>query len=118
MLTVPFGMWHGSPGHNLDLTNIVSVKVLLDRPGRSHNFLVDNIRAVCFDRGAMQKIFADPFFKQLKPVFGRGVNLGNALEVAQGRRLGGGAQGILFRQDRRGRIRFGPHSGALVNACR
>ena len=29
----------------------------------------------------MQKIFADPFFKQLKPVFGRGVNLGNALEA-------------------------------------
>ena len=81
VLTVPFGMWHGSPGHNLDLANIVSVKVLLDRPGRSHSFLVDNIRAVCFDRGQMQKIFADPFFKQLKPVFGRGVNLGNALEA-------------------------------------
>ncbi len=27
------------------------------------------------------KISADPFFQQLKPVFGRGVNLGNALEA-------------------------------------
>jgi aryl-phospho-beta-D-glucosidase BglC (GH1 family) len=81
VLNVPFGMWHGSSGHNLDLTNIVSLKVLLDRPGRSHRFQVDNIRAVCFDRADMQKIFADPFFKQLKPAFGRGVNLGNALEA-------------------------------------
>ncbi|MGA2061883.1 MAG: glycoside hydrolase family 5 protein [Thermoguttaceae bacterium] len=81
VLVVPFGMWHGTSGHNLDLKNIVSVKVLLDKPGRSHRFLVDNIRAVCFDRGEMQKIFADPFFKQLKPVFGRGINLGNALEA-------------------------------------
>jgi aryl-phospho-beta-D-glucosidase BglC (GH1 family) len=81
VLVVPFGIWHGSSGHVLDLKNIVSVKVMLDRPGRSHRFLVDNIRAVCFDRGEMQKIFADPFFKQLKPAFGRGVNLGNALEA-------------------------------------
>ena len=81
VLTVPFGMWHGNPGHQLDLKNIVSVKVLLDKPGRSHRFLVDNIRAVSFaDRSKMQKIFADPFFQQLKPAFGRGVNLGNALE--------------------------------------
>jgi aryl-phospho-beta-D-glucosidase BglC (GH1 family) len=81
VLVVPFGMWHGTSGHDLDLKNIVSIKVMLDKPGRSHRFLVDNIRAVCFDRSEMPKIFADPFFKQLKPVFGRGVNLGNALEA-------------------------------------
>jgi endoglucanase len=81
VLVVPFGMWHGTSGHPLDLKNIVSVKVLLDKPGRSHRFLVDNIRAVRFDRSEMQKIFTDPFFKQLKPAFGRGVNLGNALEA-------------------------------------
>jgi endoglucanase len=28
-----------------------------------------------------QKILADPFFKELKPKFGRGINLGNALEA-------------------------------------
>jgi len=33
------------------------------------------------DRGEIEKIFADPFYRQLKPVFGRGVNLGNALEA-------------------------------------
>ena len=48
VLVVPFGMWHGTSGHALDLKNIVSVKVLLDKPGRSHRFLVDNIRAVRF----------------------------------------------------------------------
>jgi endoglucanase len=81
VLVVPFGMWHGTPGHPLDLKNIVSVKVMLDRAGRSHTFLVDNIRAVNFDdRSEMEKILADPFFKQMKPIFGRGVNLGNALE--------------------------------------
>ena len=29
----------------------------------------------------LDKVFADPFFQQLEPVFGRGVNLGNALEA-------------------------------------
>jgi aryl-phospho-beta-D-glucosidase BglC (GH1 family) len=81
VLVVPFGIWFGSPGSVLDLKNIVSVRVMLDRAGRSHRFMVDNIRAVSFDdRSEMQKIFADPFFKELKPAFGRGVNLGNALE--------------------------------------
>jgi endoglucanase len=31
--------------------------------------------------GEMQKIYDDPFFQQLKPAFGRGINLGNALEA-------------------------------------
>ena len=97
VLAVPFGMWHGSSGHPLDLKNIVSVNVLLDRPGRSHRFQVDNIRAVSFeDRSAMDKIFADPFFKQLKPVFGRGVNLGQCPGSAQGRRMGRGAEGRIL----------------------
>ena len=80
-LVVPFGSWHGSPGHPLDLANIVSVQVLLDRAGRSHTFLVDNIRAVCFDPGEAATAMAEPFFKQLALPFGRGVNLGNALEA-------------------------------------
>jgi endoglucanase len=64
-LTVPFGTWHGETGHPIDQSNVVSVMVMLDRPGRSHRFVVDNI----------------PFYRQLKPAFGRGVNLGNALEA-------------------------------------
>ncbi len=118
VLVVPFGMWHGTSGHNLDLKNIVSVKVLLDRPGRSHRFLVDNIRAVCFDRGEMQKIFADPFFKQLKPVFGRGVNLGNALEAPKEGDWGVVLKEEYFAKDRGRRVRFGPHSSPLVGPCR
>ena len=43
--------------------------------------MVGNIRAAHFDRADMKAVFADPFFRQLKPVFGRGVNLGNALEA-------------------------------------
>ena len=96
VLVVPFGMWHGSPNHPLDLKNVVSLKVLLDRPGRAHRFLVGNIRAVCFDGSHMQEIFARPFFKALKPGLGRGVNLGNALGGAEGRRLGRRAQGGIL----------------------
>jgi aryl-phospho-beta-D-glucosidase BglC (GH1 family) len=81
VLVVPFGMWHGASGHPLDLKQIVSVHVLLDRPGRSHRFEVDNIRAVAVERVQLDNIMADPFFQQLKPVLGRGVNLGNALEA-------------------------------------
>jgi endoglucanase len=80
-LTVPFGNWHGEAGHPLDQSNVISVMVMLDRPGRSHCFVVDNIRAVPFDDRRMDEIAVDPFFQQLKPVFGRGVNLGNALEA-------------------------------------
>jgi len=80
-LVVPFGMWHGNPGHPIDQANVVSFFVLLDRPGRSHRFLVDNLRAVCVDRSHMDAVLADPFFRQLDPVFRRGVNLGNALEA-------------------------------------
>jgi endoglucanase len=80
-LTVPFGTWHGETGHPIDQSNVVSVMVLLDRPGRSHRFVVDNIRAVPFDQSHMVDVFGDPFYQQLKPVYGRGVNLGNALEA-------------------------------------
>ncbi|HET6884209.1 MAG TPA: glycoside hydrolase family 5 protein [Pirellulales bacterium] len=79
-LVVPFGMWHGDPDHPIDQSNVVSLQVLLDRPSRTHHFLVDAIRAVKLD--AADEDWADePFFKKLTPVFGRGMNLGNALEA-------------------------------------
>ncbi|OYV82824.1 MAG: hypothetical protein B7Z73_16770, partial [Planctomycetia bacterium 21-64-5] len=79
-VVVPFGVWHGDPGHPLDLKNIVSFEVLLDRPGRAHHFFVETVRAVRFDAQS-QEYERDPFYAQLKPVFGRGINLGNALEA-------------------------------------
>ncbi len=79
-VTVPFGMWHGNAGHDLDLKNIVSVQVLLDKPGKSHRFLVHAIRAVQLTAD-MSAVAADPFFKQMRAAYGRGVNLGNALDA-------------------------------------
>jgi len=93
VLVVPFGMWHGSSGHTLDLKKIVSVHVLLDRPGRSHRFEVDNIRAVVAERIQLEDLLADPFFQQLQPVLGRGVNLGNSLEAPQE-----GAWGVTLKE--------------------
>ena len=80
-LTVPFGVWHGDMGHPLDLSNIVSLEVLLDKPGRSHTFIVGDIRAIRFDESRLQQKMADPFFEKMTARFGRGVNLGNALEA-------------------------------------
>ena len=80
-VTVPFGNWHGSSGHDLDLKRIVSLSVLLDRPGKAHTFLVGNLRAVRFDSPGLDSVRGDPFFKQLKAGLGRGVNLGNALDA-------------------------------------
>ncbi len=80
-LTVPFGVWHGDTGHPLDLSNIVSLEVLLDRPGRSHTFIIGDIRAIRFDASRLEETMADPYFKQMTARFGRGVNLGNALEA-------------------------------------
>jgi endoglucanase len=76
---VPFGVWHGDPNHPIDTSNIVSLEVLLDRPGRAHQFQVDAIRAVQFS--GRQEYRDEAFFKSLKPAFGRGMNLGNALEA-------------------------------------
>lgn len=80
-LVVPYGMWHGSSDRQIDWSNIVSMQVLLDKPKRSHTFTVDNIRAVKIDRMTLEEAIADPFFKELKAGYGRGVNLGNALDA-------------------------------------
>ena len=80
-LLLPFGTWHGDVGHPLDESNIVSLRVFLDRPDRAHRFIVNDIRATAYDRRTVEQVFADPFFVRLQPVFGRGVNLGNALEA-------------------------------------
>ena len=78
-VSVPFGVWHGSTGHDLDLKNIVSLSVLLDKPGKAHTFLVDNIRAVHFDAIGLDVLRESPVFKEMKDHLGRGINLGNAL---------------------------------------
>jgi len=80
-LTVPFGLWYGDPSHPIDLTNVVSVSVGLDRPGKSRRFLITRIEAVAFDHSQIDAALADPFFQTLKPAFGRGMNFGNALEA-------------------------------------
>lgn len=79
-ITVPLGVWHGTP-KPFDLTNVVSLDVLLDRPGREQRFVIDNLRAVRREQFDSAKAEADPFFQALKPPFGRGINLGNALEA-------------------------------------
>jgi endoglucanase len=80
-LVIPFRTWHGELSHPLDQTNIVSLKAFLDQPGRAHRFVVENIRAVPFDPGAMMEVLADPWYVHLAPPFGRGINLGNMLDA-------------------------------------
>jgi aryl-phospho-beta-D-glucosidase BglC (GH1 family) len=80
-LAVPFGSWHGETNRPIDQANIISAQVMLDRPGRAHQFIVDNIRAEKFNREHMASVLADPFYQKMSPVLGRGVNLGNALDA-------------------------------------
>lgn len=56
------------------------VIVMLDRPDRLHEFMVDNIRVTSLEED-MTDVWESAFYKQLAPAFGRGVNLGNALEA-------------------------------------
>jgi len=93
-VTVPFGNWHGSTGHQLDLKNIVTLSVLLDKPGKAHTFLIDNIRAVRFYTRGLDALRDDPFFTQLKNRLGRGINLGNALEAPNE-----GAWGVKLKEE-------------------
>lgn len=81
VLTVPFGVWHGEKNHPLDQAEIVGLQVLLDKPGRRHRFVIDDLRAVRRERWDLEQVRTAPFFQQLQPAFGRGVNLSNALEA-------------------------------------
>jgi len=80
-LDLPFGTWHGETNRPIDQSNVVSAQVMLDRPGQAHQFTVDNIRAEKFSRRHMAGILRDPFAEKMKPILGRGVNLGNALDA-------------------------------------
>jgi len=79
-LAVALGIWHGQ-AKPLDRSNIVSFDILLDKPTRAHHFYVDNVKAVRGEKFDLAAAEQDPFFKSLKPPFGRGINLGNALEA-------------------------------------
>lgn len=79
-VTVTLGKWHGED-RPLDSANVVSFDVLLDKPGRAHRFFVDDVRALRRETFDLKQALADPFFQALKPPFGRGINLGNALEA-------------------------------------
>ena len=81
VLHLPFGNWHGETNHPIDQANVISAVVMLDRAGRSARFVVDNLRAIPFGSGIAQELMATDFFQQMKPVLGRGVNLGNMLEA-------------------------------------
>jgi len=81
VLKVPYGMWHGNPGNDIDRSAIVSVLVMLDRPKADYHFAVDNIRAVTYERVSMEKLLNTPFYQNLEPFFGKGINLGNMLEA-------------------------------------
>lgn len=95
-LQVPFGSWHGETNHPIDQSNIVSVAVMLDRPKKSHRFIVDNIRAVPYGSSALEDAKSDEFFRGHTPVLGRGVNLGNMLEAPREGQWGGKLEDRYF----------------------
>ncbi len=81
VLSVPYGMWHGDRDRFIDRSNIISLQVLLDHPRTPSHFRVDNIRAVTYKRMVATDLHDSPFFRSLEPFFGRGINLGNALDA-------------------------------------
>ncbi|MBN8626336.1 MAG: glycoside hydrolase family 5 protein [Planctomycetes bacterium] len=80
VLTVWLGLWHGE-ARPLDLAQITSLEVLLDKPGRGHRFLIDDIQAARRETFDLAKALADPDFLRNASPLGRGINLGNALEA-------------------------------------
>lgn len=94
VVRVPYAVWHGRSGHMIDRGNITGISVLLDKPSRYHHFTVDNIRAVTYQRIKMSDLHKSAFYRDLKPFFGRGVNLGNALEAPRE-----GSWGVTLQRD-------------------
>lgn len=79
-ITVPLGLWHGE-AKPLDPANVAFLEILLDKPGRAQRFVVDNLRAVRAEKFELAAAMKEPFFQTLQPPFGRGINLGNALDA-------------------------------------
>ena len=115
---VPFGNWHGSTGHDLDLKNIVSLTVLLDRPGKAHTFLVDNIRAVRFDSRGLDSVARRSVLQATQGGHGPRRESGQRPGSAQRGRVGRDAQGRVFHEDQAGRFRLGADPRPLVEPCR
>jgi len=77
---ITLGEWHGTP-KPIDLAKITMLRVLLDRPKTASHFYVTRLRAVKFDRSAMNAVFATPYYQSLTNLLGRGINMGNMLEA-------------------------------------
>ena len=116
-VSVPFGNWHGGTGHELDLKNIVSFSVLLDKPGKAHTFLVGDVSCRAVRRagpgGASRRSFLQTTEERTWPWNQSRQRFGGAAR----RRLGRDAEGGIFPQDQGGRFRQRADSRPLVGAC-
>ena len=79
-LVVALGTWHNQP-RPFDSSRATSLDVLFEKPKGPAEIVVGPFFVGQWDRRGLDELRHTPFFRQLEPPFGRGINLGNALDA-------------------------------------
>ncbi|WP_197168150.1 glycoside hydrolase family 5 protein [Neorhodopirellula pilleata] len=82
------GVWYGSESRTFDPSQVARLSVIVDRSSRSHSFSILNIHATSPDE-EIKPILQSDYFAQLKPFFGKGLNIGNTLDAPNEGEWGG-----------------------------
>ena len=80
-VSVEVGRWHGQRAVDFDPDRIQSIRVLVERPDRPARFAVGPIVTRAVDRRTFDELARTAEFARLIRPFGRGINLGNALDA-------------------------------------
>ena len=80
-VSVEVGRWHGQRAAGFDPDRIKSIRVLVERPERPVRLAIGPVVTRAVDRRTFDELARTAEFAKLIRPFGRGINLGNALEA-------------------------------------
>ncbi len=80
-VSLELGTWHGRPATAFDPRQVTGIRILVERPEAPLSFDVGAIEIVQVDRRRFDELAGSPVFRRLQRPFGRGINLGNALDA-------------------------------------
>ncbi len=80
-VSVEVGRWHGQRAADFDPDHIQSIRVLVERPEHPIRFSLGPVVTRAVDRRTFDELARTEEFAKLIRPFGRGINLGNALDA-------------------------------------
>lgn len=82
------GLWYGNASETFDPRRVKRIKVLVERSSQPQSFSILKIQATSPSQ-EIDDVLASDYFANLKPFFGKGVNIGNTLEAPNEGEWGG-----------------------------